>query len=172
MSKFKFKETSFFPFFLKILPLILVLVAVFIESIPFGLSYFSYIRPRITLIFIFLISVYFPDNAGYFSIFCLGLFSDLLGFSLLGLNSFLFLSVYVLIKKYSNYLSNRLFLFVYAIFMLVALAVMFIEVIFIAISQRSFPSCYQIVPSYLLMISVYPVAAKIFYLIEKNTDGN
>jgi len=166
----RFKKTVFFPFFLKSLPFVLVLLVIFIENMPVNLSYFSFVRPKITLVFIFLISVYFPDRVGYFRVFCLGLLADLLGFSLLGLNAFLFLSVYVLIKKYSNYLSNRLFLFVYAVFMMVVLAVMVIEIIFVATAQRSFPSCYQIIPSYLLTISVYPFIARIFYFIEKNTD--
>lgn len=168
----KFKETVFFPFFLKNLPFVLVLLVIFVENMPINLSYFSFIRPKVSLIFIFLISVYFPDHVGYFRVFCLGLLSDLLGFSLLGLNSFLFLSIYVLIKKYSNYLANRIFFFVYAVFMAVVLSTMFIEIIFVAIAQRSFPSCYQVFPSYLLTISLYPFIAKIFYLIEKNTDEN
>lgn len=169
------KESPVFIWFLGVSPFLLTMLAIIVEIAPVRFSYLSFIRPQISLIFVFLATVYFPESLGYFKVFFLGLLSDFLGFSLLGLNAFLFLLMYVLLSKYKNYLTNRSFVFVFFIFILFSLVETFIKALLIAIENNSFPPIFQVVMSYLLLLTFYPIAVYFcgklnMYLIERDIN--
>ncbi|OPZ75989.1 MAG: rod shape-determining protein MreD [Alphaproteobacteria bacterium ADurb.Bin438] len=152
----KFKESKAYNFLLKISPIIMILFIIFIEHAPVYFSYFSFIRPQISLIVVFFWSVYFPESLGIFSVFLLGLLSDLLFNSVLGLSAFLFLLMYVLLSEYKNFLTNRSFSFVYVIFSFVMFCASLIKYLIMTIENNSLPPLMQEVVSYAMIMCFYP----------------
>ena len=150
-----------------LIPLLSTLVFVLILYLPRGNSYWNFLRQAP-----FYAGIYFwqsqrPDAFNFLSAFILGIFADVLGGVLLGINILSFLVLYLV----SIYLSERFNIKRFSYSWLLFSAALFITMLFKGIITSLFFR--QILPlnllviEFLLTLSIYPLLARAYIWVER-----
>ena len=150
-----------------LVPLISTLVLVILLYLPRGDSYWNFLRQAP-----FYAGIYFwqsqrPDAFNFISAFILGIFADVMGGVLLGINILSFLLLYLV----SNYLSERFnikkFSYSWLLFSVALLVTMLFKGMIISIFFRQLLPLNILGIEFLLTLSVYPLLARAYIWVER-----
>lgn len=143
----------------KFLPLFVSILWLIVSLIPLRSDLNLTARPMIGLMCVFFWTMYRPDLFNLFSIFILGLFSDVLSIAPFGIYLLMYLLMYLAVSKLVKYITEKTFEISWIGLSLLLFAVMFIGWFVSSVYYAQFLPLKSFVFSYLLSVALYPIVA-------------
>lgn len=141
----------------KVLPFLLSLLLVFCTYIPSCFSFSHIIRPDVGMICVFYWVLYRPDLFNMFTVFFLGLASDITSSIPLGTNAIAYLAMYVTVTNVSSFFVNKPFLTFWYGFSFLLVLGEFIKWIMVSVFYAEFLPVGRLFFTILFTIAWYPV---------------
>ena len=135
-------------------------IFVLLEHIAFGFDVLN-IRPMFGLMCVFFWLFNRPDVFNIFAVFCLGLVSDVLNDTPMGLCLLAYLLMYVLENKITKYISNKLFAVSFMSFGILSFVVVGMQWLLLCGYYRQVIPFSGIFLSWLITVDLYPLVAMI-----------
>ncbi len=149
-----------------LLPGLLALILILIGMVPIRLAGLTQISPWLLLILVYFWTVHRPDLLPVWSVFALGLLSDLLGGGSVGPGAFTLLLIYAVVRAQRRYILPHSFIvqwIVFAVIAMLAEALLFLsQMVALREVLAVEPAAFQA----LMTIAIYPCLAWIFVLMQ------
>lgn len=151
-----------------LVPLISTLVLVLILYLPRGSNYWNLLRQAP-----FYAGIYFwqsqrPDAFNFLSAFILGIFADVLGGVMLGINVLTFLVLYLVSLHLSARFNIKKFSYSWLLFSSALLITLLFKGLIISLYFRHLLPLNLLIIEYLLILAIYPLFARSYIWIERN----
>lgn len=150
-----------------LVPIFSTLCLVILLYLPRGDSYWNFLRQAP-----FYAGIYFwqsqrPDAFNFISAFILGVFADVLGGVMLGINIFSFLVLYLVSIFLSERFNIKRFSYSWLLFSSALLITMLFKGAIISVFFRQLLPLNLLGIEFLLTLAVYPLLARVYILIER-----
>ncbi len=99
------------------IPMITVILSILLSILPYKINGFSLLMPHIVLIVIYYWSIFQPQRLPYLFILLVGLFKDIIGNNVPGLNAVYYLLFQVMVRSQRKHIASKPFIVVWADFM-------------------------------------------------------
>ena len=154
----------------KNLPLLFSFLMMLIVFLPSSVSFMSLVRPPLVLVCLFYFAVYAPEMLTVTEAFILGLLTDFLSFSPLGLETFSMTLMYILSYYQRRFLYTHSFSFLWGVFVLQSAGVLFVKWGLACLILRAWvPFVYDLM-QWMLLCAFYPfvagICSKIYFSIS------
>lgn len=151
----------------RLCPFLLCLFFILCSSVPFSfLPYYPY-SVSWSLIPIFYFAVYNPKYLSAWAVFLLGLFSDLLVQSPMGIMSFCYVLMYFMANFFRKYLREMTFWTLWLIFASFVLVVLGVECILITLLLPSVVTLSPVLVEFWILTLIYPFFMRFCAFLDK-----
>ncbi len=150
---------------LKGLPLFVSVLWIMLLFIPLRSDIGANARPLVGVMCVYFWAVYRPDLFNVWSVFILGVVSDILSVSPMGFYLFLYLVMFVLVTHLAKYITEKNFEILWVGLMLLMPIVLFCGWLVISVYYTQFLPVKAVFFSYLLSVALYPVVGGINALV-------
>lgn len=157
--------------FLKLLPFLSSICFILIFYIPLRLPLLSYIRPDIGIVCVFFWSLYRQDLFNVFAAFLLGLIADGLSGVPLGLNTFVYLFIFVINSTFGRFINMRSFIINWIGFLTVFALALMVKVFLTLMYYERFSSLSSVFSGYLATVLLYPLFARFNMFLQNRFLG-
>lgn len=150
-----------------LVPIISTVIFVLILYLPRGNSYWNFLRQAP-----FYAGIYFwqsqrPDAFNFLSAFILGIFADVLGGVMLGINVMTFLILYLISLHLSARFNIKRFSYSWLLFSAALLLTLLFKGLLISLFFRQLLPLNLLLIEFLLTLSIYPLLARTYIWIER-----
>lgn len=163
----KLSAQSFVPFWVSF-------VFILFNYIPASVGYPNIIRPEIGIISVFYWVLYRPDLFNMFTVFFLGVISDVLSVIPLGTNTMAYLMVYLAVNNMRSFFNNKPFNIIWFGFVFVFLMAEFAKWLIVSVYYTNFIPLENLFFTILFTVACYPVISFVNELARKylmNDEG-
>ena len=143
--------------FLKCIPLLMSFVCLMLSFIPLKSEISANARPMVGIICVYFWVIYRPDLFNLWSVFILGVVSDILSLAPMGINLFMYLLTYLAVVNLIKYVNDKTFEILWAGMALLLPVIMFAAWLVISIYYEHFVPLKGLFFSYLLSVVIYPI---------------
>jgi len=137
-------------------PFSICLILLILSLIPLPISGSFYIKPMLTIPCIFYWAIYRPEIMGLGSVYLIGLIQDILGEAPLGVDTLLFVAMYLFIISQRRFFINRPFSFIWFGFIIVSSVFCLGQWLLVSINYGQFISFAPLFYRYIILISLFP----------------
>ena len=145
----------------QMMPLLSIIVLILFENVSFNLFGFSQSYLTNVYAFIFFFAIFNTAVINIFTIFFLGVFTDILLIFPLGLSVFLYCFVYFVGQFNQQVLRNGSFRTQWTIYSLTMMSVFLFGLIFLRLAYSHIPHFFYLLIEFLTLICFYPIIAVI-----------
>ena len=143
-------------------PVMLTLILVVLNQVPFHIPWFAEVMPLLPLIAIYHWTVYRADLLPPYAVFIVGILQDLLTGAPLGLHAVVYLGVYGTVLSQQGFFSCRAFFTVWLGFGLIAAAASAAGWVLVSAWNVALLEARAVFYQYLLTVGVFPLVAWVF----------
>jgi rod shape-determining protein MreD len=154
----------------KKLPLLFSFLMALIVFLPISVSFMPLVRPPLVFVCLFYFAVYAPEMLTVTEAFFLGLLTDFLSFSPLGLETFSMTLMYLLSYYQRRFLYTHSFPFLWSVFVVQAAGVLLLKWGLACLILKAWTPVVYDLMQWLLLCAFYPfvvgVCAKIYFSVS------
>ena len=160
-------KTFFTTIYIFLIPLLSIMFLELIAYIPRNTSFWNFIR-----IAPFYTGIYFwlslrPDAFNLLSAFILGIISDILNGSTLGINVLTFLVLYLVSTQIFIYFNIKKFTYSWILFLLAIFITLIFKTIIVSFSYHTLRPLNYLALEFMLTFAIYPVCSRFYSWVEK-----
>ncbi|MBE6451420.1 MAG: rod shape-determining protein MreD [Alphaproteobacteria bacterium] len=150
----------------KMLPLLCAIGLILLMYIPIRFPLSKFLRPDTAMICVYFWTLYRRDLFGPISVAVLGIVADSLGAVPLGVNMFVFISVYVLAITFGIYVNTKPFAISWIGFALISLVAFLIKWLLMSVYYSNFLPLTGVLLGYVATVLLYPLVARLNVVIQ------
>lgn len=152
--------------FQRLLPFVVSALLITMFYMPLGFFSLNGIRPMVGVACVYFWLQHRPDIFNLWSVFCLGLWDDILSASPLGSCIFGMLLMYMLVNLTSRFFNAKPFIVLWYGFMLLLLVTMFGKWLLISVYYSRFLPLSMLCFGYMITIAIYPLLSLLLAFIQ------
>ena len=152
--------------FQRSLPFVSSIILVMMFYMPLGFFSLNGIRPMMALACVYFWLQHRPDIFNLWSVFGVGIISDVLSSSPLGVNVFEMLLMYVLVNLTTKFFNAKPFVVLWYGFILLALVVLLAKWLLVSVYYSQFLPLSMLFFSYVITIATYPLLSLLLAFVQ------
>ncbi len=149
------------------LPFLSALISVFLGAVAWPLPAWGPIAPAWGLMALYYWAIHRPDIFGPFSVFILGLITDVLGFGPVGLSAFIFVGLHHVLVRQRRLFVGHTFAQLWGGFALVAISVNLVQALVVSFNQGQIVPLVPLGIQTFLTLSLFPLPAWVFIRLQR-----